>query len=45
MEEIVPTQTLLGYNAAGLPLTNERRNRCLVILIGERMARHPERDT
>jgi hypothetical protein len=21
MEEIVPTQTLLGYNAAGLPLT------------------------
>jgi hypothetical protein len=23
MEEIVPTQTLLGYNAAGLPLTDD----------------------
>jgi hypothetical protein len=25
MEEIVPTRTLVGYNAAGLPLTDPTR--------------------
>jgi hypothetical protein len=35
MEEIVPTQTLLGYNAAGLPLTAVSRKTCPTDMSGE----------